>query len=97
LKSTTGAAFAALYAVAFAAAYVVYLQNAGQFLADAPIMFVALPYTLTILKVFGSVDLSGDNLRQVLAATLFCAALAYAIGAVVEAIARAAFRRLRAR
>jgi len=97
LKSTTGAALAALYAVAFAAAYMIYLQHAGQFLADAPIMFVALPYTVTILGVFGSVDLSGDNLRQVLAATLFCAALAYAIGAILEAIARAAFRIARAR
>ena len=86
-----------LYALAFAAAYFVYLRNAGQFLADAPIMFVALPYTLTSLRVFGSVDLSGDNLREVFVATLFCAALAYAIGAILEAIARAAFRIARAR
>jgi hypothetical protein len=97
VKSTTGAALAALYAVAFVAAYFLYLKNSGQFFADAPIMFLALPYTLTFLKVFGSVDLSGDNLRQVFEATLFCAVLAYAIGAIVEAIARAALGVLRTR
>jgi hypothetical protein len=60
-------------------------------------MFVALPCTVTFLEVFGSVNLSGDNLREVFAATLFCAALAYAVGALVEALARAAFRYSRAR
>ena len=97
LKSATGATFAALYVLAFVAAYFIYRQHAGQFLADAPIMFVALPYTLTALKVLGSVDLSGDNLREIFVAALFCAALAYVIGALVEAIARAAFRASRAR
>jgi hypothetical protein len=94
LKSATGATLAALYVLAFVVAY---RQHAGQFLADAPIMFVALPYTLTALRVFGSVDLSGDNLREVFVAALFCAALAYVIGAIVEAIARAAFSGARAR
>ena len=97
LKSATGATFAALYVLAFVAAYFIYRQHAGQFLADAPIMFVALPYTLTSLRVFGSVDLSGDNLREVFVATLFCATLAYVIGALVEAIARAVFSVARAR
>jgi hypothetical protein len=97
LKSATGSALAALYVLAFVAAYFIYREHAGQFLADAPIMFVALPYTLTFLKVFGSVNLSGDDLREVFAATLFCAALAYAVGALVEALARAAFRLSRAR
>src|ERR1700722_5961751 len=91
LKSATGSALAALYVLAFVAAYFIYRENAGQFLADAPIMFVALPYTLTFLKVFGSVNLSGDDLREVFAA------LAYAVGALVEALARAAFRFSRAR
>jgi hypothetical protein len=97
LKSATGATFAALYVLAFVVAYFIYRQHSGQFLADAPIMFVALPYTLTALRVFGSVDLSGDNLREVFVATLFCAALAYVIGVLIEAIARAAFSVARAR
>ncbi len=97
LRSATGAALAALYVIVFAAAYVLYLRNAGQFLADAPIMLVALPYTLTLLDLFGSVNLSGDDLREVLAAALFCAALAYAIGAIVEMSVRGAFRLVRAR
>ena len=96
-RSPVGAALAALYALAFAVAYFVYLRNAGQFLADAPIMLVALPYSVASLEIFGSVDLSGDNWRQVATAALFCAALAYAIGAILEAIARAAFRIARAR
>jgi hypothetical protein len=43
------------------------------------------------------VNLSCDDLREVFAATLFCAALAYAVGALVEALARAAFKFSRAR
>ena len=97
LKSATGSALAALYVLAFIAAYLIYRENAGQFLADAPIMLVALPYTMTFLKVFGSVNLSGDDLHEVFAATLFCAALAYAVGALVEALARAALKFSRAR
>ena len=97
LKSATGSVLAALYVLAFVAAYLVYRHNSGQFLADAPIMFVALPYTLTALRLFGSVNLSGDDLREVFAATLFCAVLAYVIGALAEALARAAFGVLRAR
>ena len=97
LKSATGATLAALYVLAFVVAYFIYRQHADQFLADAPIMFVALPYTLTALRLFGSVNLSGDDLREVFAATLFCAVLAYVIGALAEALARAAFGVLRTR
>ena len=89
MRSATGAVFGALYALAFAAAYFQYLRSAGEFFADAPLMLVALPYTLTILKLFGSVDLSGDNLKTVLAAALFCVVLAYAIGALIEKLLRA--------
>jgi hypothetical protein len=88
MKSATGAIFAALYALAFAVAYFQYLSRPGVFFADAPLMLVALPYTLTILKLNGSVDFSGDNLRSVLAAALFCAILAYALGALFETCVR---------
>lgn len=90
-KSATGGALAALYMLAFAVAYVMYQRNAGQLFADAPVMFVALPYTLTILAVFGSVDLSADNLRTLVRAALFCAVVAYFVGAAIEAVVRAAF------
>jgi hypothetical protein len=88
MKSATGAVFAALYALAFAFAYFLYLNRAGQFFADAPLMLVALPYTLTMLKLFGSVDLSGDSFTSVLVAALFCAVLAYTIGALIERLVR---------
>jgi len=97
LKSATGALFAGLYGLAFAFAYVEYLRRAGQFFADAALLLIALPYTLTVLKIFGSVDISGDNFGSVLAAALFCAVLAYAIGALLEAIARASLRVARGR
>jgi hypothetical protein len=96
MKSATGVVFAALYALAFAVAYFLYLDRAGQFFADAPLVLVALPYTLTILKLFGSVDLSGDNLKSVLAAALFCVVLAYAIGALIERLVRAGVGYVRA-
>jgi hypothetical protein len=89
MRSATGVVLAALYALAFAVAYFQYLSKAGEFFGDAPLMFVALPYTLTILKLFGSVDLSGDNLKSVVAAALFCVVLAYAIGALIERLVRA--------
>jgi len=97
MKSATGAVLAALYALAFAAAYFQYLRRAGEFLADGPLMLVALPYTLTILKLFGSVDLSADNLKTVLAAALFCVVFAYAIGALIEKLLRAVIGALIAR
>ena len=96
MKSATGAVLAALYALAFAVAYFQYLGKAGEFLPDAPLMLVALPYTLTVLKLFGSVDLSGDNPKSVLAASLFCVVLAYLIGALLEKLVRAGVRYSRA-
>jgi hypothetical protein len=88
MKSATGVVFAALYALAFAVAYFQYLSRAGELFADAPLMLVALPYTLTILKLCGSVDFSGDNVKSVLAAALFCFVLAYVIGALLEKLVR---------
>jgi hypothetical protein len=89
MKSATGALFAALYALAFAVAYFLYIRRASEFFADGPLMLVALPYTLTVLKLFGSVDLSGDNPKSVAVAALFCMLLAYAIGAMLEKLVRA--------
>jgi hypothetical protein len=97
ILSATGAVFALLYAIAFAVAYYQYMKHAGHFLADAPIMAVALPYTLSMLKVFGSVDLSGDDILEVLEAALFCMALAYIVGAILGKLARGAVRVARRR
>lgn len=90
--SATGAVLAALYAAAFGAAYVDYAGKAGQWFADAWLLAAALPFTMTMRWFAGSYDFSGDATARVVSAALFCCVLAYAAGAVVEAVLRALFR-----
>ncbi len=93
MKSAIGAIFAALYAAAFGAAYVDYLGKAGQWFADIWLVFVALPFTVTMRWLAGgSYDFSGDATAKVAAAAAFCCALAYVAGGLVEAVVRAGFR-----
>jgi hypothetical protein len=98
LKSITGAAFAALYAIAFVVAYVDYLHRVGQWFADTGLILAALPFVLTMRFLSGgSYDMSGDDDLKLLAAVIFCCALAWIVGALLEWLLRAAFRRLRGR
>jgi len=94
LKSVLGALLAALYAIAFIVAYVEYRQHIGQWFADtALVLGVALPFVLTMRFLSGgSYDMTGDDSLKLAAAALFCCALAWAIGALLEGIARAIFR-----
>jgi cytosine/uracil/thiamine/allantoin permease len=92
LKSAFGAALAALYALAFVAAYVDYLRKAGQWFADVWLVLAALPFTMTMRALAGSYDFSGDETARVIAAAAFCCVLAYLAGAIVEALLRALFR-----
>ncbi len=93
MKSATGAVLAALYALAFGAAYIDYLDNAGQWLADIWLALVALPFTATMRQLAGgSYDFSGDATARVIAAAAFCCALAYCAGALVEAAVRVILR-----
>jgi len=92
LKSVLGAALAALYALAFVAAYVDYLRKAGQWFADLWLVLAALPFTFAMRALAGAYDFSGDETARVIAAAAFCCALAYLAGAIVEALLRAAFR-----
>ncbi len=93
LKSATGAIFAVLYAAAFGAAYVDYLDKAGQWLADIWLVLISLPFTVAMRWLAGgSYDFSGDATARVIAAAAFCCALAYFAGALVEAAVRAIFR-----
>ena len=92
LKSALGAALAALYALAFIAAYVDYLGKAGRWFADLWLLLAALPFTLTMRALAGSYDFSGDETARVAAAAAFCCALAYIAGAIVEALLRGVFR-----
>ena len=85
LRSWTGLVFAALYALVFVALYVDYLRRAGTWFADLPLVLAALPFTLVMRALNGgSYDFSGDMTLRVVAAALFCCALAYFAGLVLE-------------
>ena len=93
LKSIAGAAFAALYATAFIAAYVDYRGHVGEWFADLGLILLALPFVLTMrLLSGGSFDMTGEDRLKLLAAALFCCALAWVIGSALEWIARRIFR-----
>jgi hypothetical protein len=79
-----------LYALILAALYVDYLRRAGTWFADLPLALAALPFTLAMRALNGgSFDFAGDMPGRVLAGVLFCSALAYAAGLVVETGVRA--------
>jgi hypothetical protein len=84
---------ALLYAAAFVAAYVDYVGKAGEWLADLPLLLVALPFTLPLnLLTNGAFSLSGNETFKIVIAAIFCCALAYAVGAIVEFLARTLVR-----
>ena len=98
LKSVLGGLFAALYAIAFVAAYVYYRNHIGEWFppADFDLIMVALPFVLTMRFLGGgSFDMGGEDTAKVFAAALFCCALAWVAGSLLEWIARASYRRLR--
>ena len=83
--SLLGAALAALYLAAFVAGYAIYLQNLGQWLPDLTLLLIALPFTFTMNALTtGAFSMTGDETGKVIAAALFCCALAYLAGAIVE-------------
>jgi hypothetical protein len=93
LRSLTGLVFAALYALLFVALYIEYLRRAGTWFADLPLVLAALPFTLFMRSLNGGAyDFSGDMTLRVLAAGLFCCALAYVVGYLVEVVIRGVVR-----
>jgi hypothetical protein len=93
LKSWTGAALAAIYALIFAGAYFAYWRRAGQFLADLPVTAAALPYLyVTRALTSGEYSFSADRTAHVIAAAVFGCALLYVAGWLVESVFRALFR-----
>ena len=91
--SWTGGVFAALYALSFAALYLEYLRRAGTWFADLPLALASLPFTLVMRALNGgSYAFAGDMTARVIAAGLFCTALAYLVGFVAEAVVRAIAR-----
>jgi hypothetical protein len=95
-RSIIGALFGALYAAAFAFAYWDYMQKAGGWFADVWLVLIALPFTLTMRFLAGGVyRFTGADTGKVLLAALFCCALAWIVGAVLERIIRVAFSGIR--
>ncbi len=96
LWSWTGLAFAGIVAAAFGALYLNYLAHAREWFADLPLSLAALPFTLTMRRLSGGAyGFGGDMIGRVVAAALFCAALAYIAGLAIETLARAALRAAR--
>ena len=93
LRSWTGLVFAAVYALVFGLLYADYLRRAGTWFADLPLVLAALPFTLVMRALSGGTyDFAGDMTLRVVAGALFCCALAYVAGLVVETVIRALVR-----
>jgi hypothetical protein len=83
--SWLGAALAILYVAVFVVVYVDYRSKAGEWLADLTLLLVALPFTSTMNALTqGAFDMAGDDTGKVIVAALFCSAIAYCVGAIVE-------------
>jgi hypothetical protein len=83
-RSWTGLVFAALYAALFVALYIEYRMRAGTWFADLPLTMAALPFTLVMRALNGGAySFGGDMTLRVIAAGIFCGAIAYAIGWLV--------------
>jgi len=92
-RSWTGAAFAAVYGVAFVALYVDYARRSSEWFADLPLSLIALPFTLSMRALNGgSFAFGGAQTGRVVAAGLFGAALAYVAGLIIEAVLRLVVR-----
>jgi hypothetical protein len=97
-KSVTGALFAGLYAIAFILAYVYYRNHVGEWFppADLNLILVALPFVLTMrFLAGGSFDMGGEDNLKLAGAMVFCCALAWIAGSLLEWAARMVFRALR--
>ena len=98
LRSWTGLVLAGAYALIFVALYLQYRAHADEWFADLPLALAALPFTLTMRALSGGAyAFGGDVTARVVAAALFCSALAYVAGFIVEALVRVAFRAVRRR
>jgi hypothetical protein len=95
MRSILGSTLAALYALAFVIAYGLYAQAPDAFLSGIWLSLAAVPYILTVYTLSGGSNFDASILPQVLAAAAFCCALAYVVGALIEAMARFVYRRIR--
>jgi hypothetical protein len=86
-RSWTGAALAAVYALAFVALYIDYARRSKEWFADLPLSMISLPFTLAMRTLNGgSFDFGGSMTGRVIAAGLFGSALAYLAGLILGTI-----------
>jgi hypothetical protein len=95
MKSILGLAAAFCAAAAFAVAYGMSVRPGAGWLDGQWLFLVALPYNWTMLRVAGESNFSPDAPAQLAAALLFDVAIAFVAGALVEALARQAWRLVR--
>ena len=95
MKSILGLVAALCVAAAFVIAHAISVRPGASWLDGQWLFLVALPYNWTMLRVVGESNFSPDAPLQLAAASLFDVALAYLIGALVEALLRLVWRLLR--
>jgi hypothetical protein len=88
--SKAGIMFAAIYAVAYLAAYVDFRQQQGMWMGDIWLAILAVPYTLAgrLLTGNGSFQFEARDGFDLVVAGLACTMLAYALGAGIGAAMR---------
>jgi hypothetical protein len=98
-RSPVGWAFATVYVAAFAWAYVDYWRNRGTWMADLGLDILALPYILVgrVVTMSATFELHGFQPWGLVPAVLFCAFLAYLLGAVLQRAVVTVRRRVAAR
>ncbi len=85
----TGVALACVHLAVFGAVYVLYLQQAGEWLADLPLVMISMPFIAPMRAISGgSFDYAGDMTTWVVAAAAWGTALAYLVGWGVESASR---------
>jgi len=85
-RSPVGWTFAALYLVAFVLEYLDYLRHRGTWFADLGLDLLAMPYVLVgrVLTMSATFELHGFQPWGLVPAALFCAWLAYVLGAGLQ-------------
>jgi hypothetical protein len=88
-RSITGAVFAALYSLAFAWAYIDYLNSPRGWFSDLVLILMVSPFVVVMrFLTGGGHDFGGSDTGYVIVGGIFCTALVWVIGAGIEALVR---------
>ena len=95
MKSIFGLALAGGVLLVFGVAWFLATRNNAVFIDQQWLFFVALPYNLSLVAIFGESNFSADAPGQVLAAAASESLLTYVAGACTQSAVRAIWSRLR--